>query len=363
MAAPTLSPLYDVQKQAGAEFEDFDGWQWTAHLGDTAGEYEAIRTATGLWDVYPLIKWDVRGADAARAIQRVYSNDIVSLPIGAARYGALVNPDGTMYDDGTVYRAAEGRLFLMTNNPGYEERFAELFGGLDVSVDDRTFDMPLISVQGPTSREVLQPLVDRDLSELRYFRFWPERVGVAGVPAWVFRTGFSGELGFELIPDREDAVAVWEALVQRGARPFGTEAIEIARVEAGLVVAGVDYEPDVTSPWDLSFDRFIDTNTGSIGAAALAAAGEDPPNRFVTLEIGSDTVPEYGAAVSKSGEPVGVLTSPTASPRLGVIGLAILRSDEAIEENTVDVATGDDTAPATVKPLSLYDPDKTKPRA
>ena len=362
MADPSLSPLYDIQKQAGAEFEDFDGWLWTSSLGDPLGEYEAVRTATGLWDVYPLIKWDVRGPDAARAVQRAFSNDVVGLQAGRVRYGALVNADGTMYDDGTVYRVADDRVFLMTNNPGYEDRFAGLFHGLDVRVEDRTYEMPLISVQGPTSRRVLQPLVDRDLDELRYFRFWPERVHVAGKPAWVFRTGFSGELGFELIPDREDAVRVWEALIDSGARPFGTEAIEIARVEAGLIVAGVDYEADVTSPWDLSFDRFIDTSTECVGAAALAAVADDPPNRLVTLEVGSDQTPEYGASVQKDGEQIGTLTSPTASPRLGVIGLAILRSDEAIDENTVEVTIGDGTVPATVKPLSLYDPDKAKPR-
>jgi len=274
-----------------------------------------------------------------------------------------VNPDGTMYDDGTAYKVADDRLFLMTNAPGYEDRFGEVFDGLDVSVEDRTYDMPLISVQGPTSRQVLQPLVDRDLSELRYFRFWPDRVTVAGRPAWVFRTGFSGEVGFELVPDREHAVDVWEALIQAGGRPFGTDAIEIARIESGLIVAGVDYEPDVTSPWDLSFDRFIDTTTESVGAAALKERAADPPKRLMTLEVGSDEAPEYGATVTKDGETVGTLTSPTVSPRLGVIGLAVLRSDEAIEENTVEVGVADGSAPATVKPLSLYDPDKSKPRA
>lgn len=363
MSEPTLSPLYDVQKRAGAEFEDFDGWQWTSQFGDVAGEYEAIRSAAGLWDVYPLVKWDLRGADAARAVQRVFSNDAIGMQAGQVRYGAFVNADGTIYDDGTVYRLAHDHVFVMTNNPGYEDRFAEVFEGLDVAFEDRTYDMPLISVQGPNSRDVLGVVTDKDLSELRYFRFWPERASVAGRQAWVFRTGFSGELGFELIPDRDDAVHVWEALVEAGGRPFGTDAIEIARIEAGLVVLGVDYEPGAASPWDLSFDRVIRTDTECIGAKALAVAGANPPNRFVTLELGADEAPEYGATVRKDGAQVGTLTSPTVSPRLGVIGLAVLRADEAIEENTVEFELGGGTAPATVKPLSLYDPDKRRPRA
>lgn len=360
---PVRSVLYDVQAEQGAEFEDFDGWLWTAHLGDVLGEYEAIRTGAGLWDVYPLVKWDFRGADAARAAQRIFTNDISSLQVGQVRYGAFVNEDGAMLDDGTVYRLADDHLWVMTNNPGYEDWFAEVFAGLDVTWDDRTHEMPLMSIQGPASRDLLQKLTSADLSGLRYFRFLPERVDVAGIHSWLMRTGFSGELGFELIPAREDAVDLWHALVETGARPFGTHAVEIARIEAGLVVVAVDYEPGVTSPYDLSFDRLIELDTECIGVKKLREVAANPPNRFVTLEIGNDEAPEYGAAVTKDGEDVGTLTSPTVSPRLGTIGLAIIRSDVAIEENTVDVAFGDGTAPATVKPLSLHDPDKRRPRS
>ncbi len=360
---PIRSVLHDVQAVAGAEFEDFDGWLWTAHLGDVEAEYEAIRTATGLWDVYPLVKWDVRGRDAARAVQRVFTNDVAGLEVGQVRYGAFVNAEGAMLDDGTIYRLADDHLFVMTNNPGYEDWFAEVFAGLEVSFEDRTNEMPLVSAQGPGSRALLQGLTSADISSLRYFRFWPEKLEVAGVPAWVMRTGFSGELGFEMIPARDDAVRLWEALVESGARPFGTHAIEIARIEAGLVVIGVDYESGARSPYDLSFDRLINLDPGCIGTAKLREVAAAPPNRFKTLRISAEEAPEYGAEVTKDGEVVGAATSTTVSPRLGTIALAVLGTDVANDGETVDVALGGGTAPATVAPLSLYDPEKKKPRS
>lgn len=366
MADPVKSPLYDVQAQAGAEFEDFDGFLWTAHLGDVMGEYEAIRTSAGLWDVYPLVKWDFSGTDALRAAQRVFTNDVVHLQAGQVRYGAFVDDTGNMVDDGTIYKLAEDHCWVMTNMPGHDEYFAQAMHGLDVKIEDRTYDMPLISVQGPESRAVLTKVTDADLSELRYFRFRPERVQVAGIPAWVLRTGFSGELGYELIPDRDRAVDLWNALQEAGARPFGTHAIEIARIEAGLIVAGVEYEPGARSPYDLSFDRMIAIDHPAcdfLGKGRLAEIADDPPNRFKTLRIKGTAVPEYGTPVTLGGgEEVGTLTSAIDSPTFGVIGLAVLRTDQATDGTRLEVAVEGGTAEATVAPLSIYDPDKRKPR-
>src|SRR5262249_61946491 len=119
-----------------------------------------------------------------------------------------------------------------------------------------TAELPMICVQGPTSRELLQGLTDADLSGLRYFRFWSEPVKVAGVPATVLRTGFSGEIGFELVTDLDSVVPLWEALTAAGGRPFGLEAIDLARIEAGLIIIALDYQPGETSPYDVSLDRF-----------------------------------------------------------------------------------------------------------
>jgi aminomethyltransferase len=366
MTEPVRSPLYDVQAAAGAEFEDFDGFLWTAHLGDVMGEYEAIRTGAGLWDVYPLVKWDFTGSDALRAAQRVFTNDAVGLEVGQVRYGAFTDATGNMVDDGTIYKLADDHCWVMTNMPGYDEYFAGAMRGLDVTIENRTEQMPLLSLQGPESRTVLSKLTDVDLASLRYFRFLPDRVQVAGIPVWLLRTGFSGELGYELICDPERAVELWNALQDAGARPFGTHAVEIARVEAGLIVAGVEYEPGVRSPYDLSFDRMIAIDRPEcdfLGKDVLRAQASDPPNRLKTMRIEGTAVPEYGTTVSLGGEEVGTLTSAVESPRLGVIGLAVLRTDQASDGNRLEVEVDGGQANATVAPLSLYDPEKRKPRS
>jgi aminomethyltransferase len=173
----------------------------------------------------------------------------------------------------------------------------------------------------------------------------------------VLRTGFSGELGFELVTDPGSVGTLWDALVAAGGRPFGLDAIDLARVEAGLIIIAVDYQPGETSPYDVSLDRFIKPGTESVGSDALASYGANPPKRFKTLRIEGDA-PEAGASVTKDGAEVGTLTSPATSPRLGTIGLAILDADAATNGDKVEVSG----AVAEVATLSLYDPEKKKPR-
>jgi glycine cleavage system T protein (aminomethyltransferase) len=362
---PIKSVWHDVQAEQGAEFEDFDGWLWTATLGDANKEYEAIRSDVAVWDVYPLVKWNVQGRDAAKAVQRIFTNDAMGLSVGQVRYGAFVNADGMMLDDGTVYRLGEDHYWVMTNNPGYEDWFADVFSGLDVAVEDRTHQMPLMSVQGPRSRELLSKLTDADLAGLRYFHLFPEKQTVAGVPAWVLRTGFSGELGYELIPDRDRAVELWKAVQDAGASVFGTAGVEIARIESGMIVAGVDYQSGEGTPYDVSFDRLVALNkdVDFLGKEKLREVAGNPPRRLKTLRVDGSDLPEYGAEVKSGDAVVGTLTSSAASPRFGTIGLAVLNSDVAADGTKLDVVVEGGTVPAAVDVLSVYDTDKRRPRS
>ena len=363
MTEDKRSPLHDWHIAHGADIMWEDGYPWTNHQGgDPMAEYEAVRTATGIWDLFSTCKYEVTGPDAGRLIQRRFTNAIDGMTDGGVRYGAFVNADGLMIDDGNVYRFASDRYWVMINSAGIDEWFGETAQGLDARVAHRTDEFAMIAVQGPTSQQTLQPLVERDVDDLRYFRFWPEPATVAGADAWVLRTGFSGEKGYEIVLDPGDALKVWESLVGADAVPFGLTAIDLARTEVGLIIIALDYQPGETSPWDLSMDRFIKTDTECVGALALAERGANPPKRFKTLKIDSETAPDYGAAVTSGGEQVGVVTSPAVSPRVGTIGLAILDAGAADEGGAVEVAVGEGAAPATVGPLSIYDPAKERPR-
>ena len=354
------SPLHDAQVALGGEPYWEDGWPWFLNFnGDATGEYRAIRTATGLWDLFSAIKYEVTGPDATRLIQRRFTNDLSDVSDGGVRYGAFVNADGNMVDDGNVYRHSADRYWVVVNSAGLEDWFREAADGLNATITERTEELPLISATGPQSRDLLQRLTDLDLSSLGYFRFHPTPVRVGGVEATILRTGFSGELGFEMVTDPASAPALWQALIDAGGRPFGLDAIDIARVEAGLIIIGVDYQVGATSPWDLSLDRMIKTGTENVAADALAAYGASPPKRFKTLQIEGDAAPEAGAAVTKDGTDVGTVTSPTISPDFGVIALAILRGGVATDGEKVEVGG----SVATVAPLSIHDPEKRKPRS
>lgn len=355
-----------TESQGGTHIADA-GWMWLEGFGNVGKEHAAVRNDVGVWDVSPLNKWDFRGPDALRAAQHVFSNDALGLEVGQARYGAFLDEDGLMVDDGTVFNTGRpNHCWVMTNGKDHEGYFAEMLRGFDVEFEWIAPRMPHLGVIGPRSREVVQSLTEADVSALRYFRFHPDPVEVGGVSVVLSRTGFGGELGFELfLTDPANAPELWNAAVGAGATPFGVEAIEILRIEAGLIVTDYDYEAHQRSPYDFNLDRLValDADVPFVGKERLRELSADPPNRFVTLKYAADALPEYGAAVTKDGQEVGVLTSPTDSPLFGKIGMAVIRTDLSSPGATVEVALGDGTIPATVDVLPLYDTQKSRPRA
>ncbi len=365
MAEPVRSVLHDVQEAAGATFRDEYGWLWTESIGSDLAGYEAVRDGLAIWDIYPLVKWEISGPDASAAIQRVFTADLGRQRPATVKYGAFVDEDGLLVDDGTVFKHSEARFWLCTNAEETGEHLRAHADGLDVTVTNRTLEMPLISAQGPLSRVALQSLTSADLSALRYYTFIPERVSVAGVPTWLMRTGFSGELGFELIPDPAGAVTVWNALLGAGAVPFGLTVLEPVRVEAGLIVYDSDYSAGEDSPYDVSLDRYVhlDADADFLGKEALRVIAAAPPRRRKTLRISGDALPAPGADGLVGSVVVGKVTSPAVTPRMGALALAKLDTGYAADGTVVEVALNQGTARATVAVLSVKDPQKLRPRA
>jgi aminomethyltransferase len=353
------------QRELGGEFMEWEGWYWPTEFGDAVAEHHAVRRDVGVWDASPLRKWELTGPDALAAADRVFANDMLSLEIGQVRYGPFCNEDGTMVGDGTVFKFTETSCWAITALDSDLDHIQDVTAGMDVSIEPITEKLPHVQLQGPRSRELLAGLVDEDVESLPYFRFRPHQVHVARVPAWVSRTGYSGELGYEIFCDPDHAGDLWSALTGAGARPYGLSAVETLRIESGLVFIGYDYFPGETNPFDVGLDKVIRLDGGDFsGKAALAETAKSPPRRFVTLAVEGADVPEYGAAVTKDGEPAGTLTSPCESPTLGtVIGMAVLETRFAAKGETVEVALGDGTVEATVAELPIYDPEKSRPRS
>jgi aminomethyltransferase len=354
-----------VQRDLGCEFMDWEGWCWPSHFGDPLAEHHAVRRDVGIWDESPLRKWDFRGRDALAAADRIFTNDMLGLEVGQVRYAPFCDENGKMVGDGTVFKFADDSAWVITALDTDLDHFQSVVGGMDVSIEPITERLPHVQLQGPRSREVLAGLTDADVEGLPYFRFWPQQVQVGGLPCWVSRTGYSGELGYEIFCEPDHAESLWEVLTGAGAKPYGLAAVETLRIESALIFIGYDYFQRETDPFDMSLDKVIVLDKGDFqGKAPLEETAKSPPRRMVTLVLEGSDVPEYGAIVTKDGGPAGTLTSPCESPTIGkVIGLAVLETRFAHKGESVDVALGEGTAPATVDDLPIYDPEKTRPRS
>jgi aminomethyltransferase len=361
------TPLDGVQRELGGTFIVGLGWYWVTTFGDPEAEYRAVRHEAGLWDASPHQKWEFRGAEALEALDLIFTRDLSQTEVGQVRYGPFCNEEGKMLGDGTVFRFADDHCWLVAA-PGTDsdlQHFLRLTEGLEVRIEKRTEELPQLGLNGPRSRELLAPLCKGfDLASLEYYRFWPEQVHVGDFPCWVSRTGYSGELGYELFCAPEHATGLWRLLTEAGARPYGLTAIEWIRIESGLIALGPDFVPGETSPFDMSLDRFIELDKERFsGRAELAREAEAPPNRLVTLVV-EGPVPAAGAAIARDGVRVGTLTSPCRSPELDqVIGLAVVGRKAVAEDPSLEIEVDEGWVPATVAPLSIVDPEKRRPRS
>ncbi len=260
-------------------------------------EYNAIREAAALIDVSPLYKYLVSGPDAERLVDRVITRDATRLEVGAVYYTPWCDENGKVVDDGTVHRL-DDRLYRWTAADPQLRWLRQNSAGLDVTIDEETDATAVLALQGPLSRDVLEAATGESFADLRYFRRRASRIG--GVAVDVSRTGYTGDLGYELWIPTESAVAVWDALVAvgpaYGLRAAGMLALDVVRLEAGLVMLEVDYtsarhamNPEQNySPGEIGLGRLVDFKKGDfVGRLALereAKAG-GPPRRLVGLQL------------------------------------------------------------------------------
>ena len=277
--------------------------EWSGYFASSAYadaheiEYNAIREAAALIDVSPLYKYLVSGPDAERLVDRVITRDAARLQVGAVYYTPWCDENGKVVDDGTVHRL-DDRLFRWTAADPQLRWLRQNSAGLDVTIDEETDATAVLALQGPLSRDVLEAATGESFADLRYFRRRASRIGGAAVD--VSRTGYTGDLGYEVWIPTGSAVAVWDALVTAGPayglRPAGMLALDVVRLEAGLVMLEVDYtsarhamNPEQNySPAEIGLGRLVDFRKGDfVGRLALereAKAG-GPPRRLVGLQL------------------------------------------------------------------------------
>jgi aminomethyltransferase len=367
-------------------------------------EYNAIREAAALIDVSPLYKYRIAGPDATRLVDRVITRDASKVAVGQVVYTPWCDEHGKVIDDGTVHRLAEQEYRWTAADPQY--RWLSLNArGLDVEISDTSEAVAAVALQGPFSRAVLEAVTREDFSDLRYFRRRSSAIRIGGrgtaaggrvrkVAVDVSRTGYTGDLGYELWIPADEAVAAWDALVEAGApygiRPAGMLALDVVRLEAGLILLEVDYtsarhalNPEQNySPYEIGLGRLVDLGKGDfVGKLALAAeqAKGGPARRLVGVALdwygieglfsAQDLPPAISPAVdrravpvfgSRGGGQIGKLTSHGWSPILKqAIGLASVpaayeRPGSTLEvEWTVEGRRG--RVEATVVPVPFLD--------
>ena len=253
-------------------------------------EYHAIRSAAALFDVSPLYKYLVRGKEAARLLDHVATRNIRNLQVGQVAYTPWCDAAGKVLDDGTIARLDEATFRVTAAEPNLRW-LEENARGLDASIEDVSESIAALSLQGPASRAILGDI------DLKYFRLKDATLG--GIPVTVSRTGYTGDLGYEIWMEKENALTVWDALIEvgtpRGMTPAGMLALDVARIEAGLMLIDVDYVParkafieaQTSSPYELDLAWAVDLKKERfVGREALAAeAARAAQWRFVGIEI------------------------------------------------------------------------------
>lgn len=364
-------------------FIEYNGY-WLANCFSQAGpleEYHACREKAVVLDLSPLRKFEITGPDSEALCQYLFTRNMKTLPVGGVVYTAMCYEHGGMIDDGTVFRLGKDNFRWIggTDYGGEWIRQQADKLGLKVLIRASTDMQHNIAVQGPESRDLLKKIIwtaphQPTLEELSWFRFAPARIGGEhGVPVVVSRTGYTGELGYEIFCHPKHAKdvfdTVWETGQEHGLKPMGLEALDMVRIEAGLIFAGYDFT-DQTDPFEagIGFTVPLKSKTDDfIGRDALIRRKETPARKLVGLDIDGNVDVAHGDGVYIGRAQVGEITSSMRSPVLGK-NIALARVDVAHYQVGTIVEIGKldghiKRLPAKIVPFAHYDPTKSKPRS
>ncbi|MDE0389169.1 MAG: aminomethyltransferase family protein, partial [Rhodospirillales bacterium] len=364
------------------DFVEYNGyWLPDSYTGvGSIAEYWACRERVAAIDLSPLRKFEVLGPGAEALLQHCLTRNVRRLAVGQVVYTAMCYDTGTMLDDGTLFRLGQDNFRWIggcdQGGVWLREQAEKL--GLDVWVRSSTDQLHNLSVQGPLSRNVVSEVVwtppaQPSIAELGWFRFSVGQLGDADGPALVVsRTGYTGELGYEIFCHPSDCEAVWDSVWQagepHGLSPLGLEALDILRIEAGLIFSGYEFD-DQIDPFEAGIGFTVPLKSKEddfCGKAALIKRKANPQRILVGLELVGDEVASHGDGVFVGRHRVGVVTSGTRSPMTGKsIALCRMAVEHAPPGTAVEVGQLDGVQKrleATVVPFPFYDPDKSRVR-
>lgn len=334
-----------------------------------AEEHLAVRNTVGIVDFSTMSKFDIKGEDALKFVQKMIVNDASRLAHGQVLYSCMANEDGGVFDDTTVYCFNDEHYWIVGSTAGRDKVAAHLeehSKGMRAYVTDVTSAYGLLSVQGPNSRDLLNSISTPNLADLGYFRF--QDIEIGGLPVIASRTGFTGELGFELYILSEDCPDVWDIVSEAGesfdAKYCGMIAAGgTVRMEKGLI-GGSDYGED-TNPYEVGLGWTVKLDTDFLGRDALKKIKEEGPKRkLLGFRIDTEDVATTGDEVLINGEVVGKVTSAAWSVSYDIsFGMALMQSDHAEEGTKVQIRMDDKLVDATLASKTLHDPENKRVRS
>jgi aminomethyltransferase len=353
--------FHHIHQKLGAKMVAFGGYDMPVLYTGIIEEHRAVRSSVGVFDVSHMGEFEIRGPGAADFLQRMTINDVSILSDGKAQYSALCNENGGIIDDLLVYHCKDRHL-IVVNASNIEKDLSWLRSHCpdDVEIRDISDSVSLLAVQGPASERTLQPLTDIDLSKIPFYQF--ARGVIAGHPAIISRTGYTGEAGFELYFENAHDTAddIWKTIFASGEQysilPVGLGARDTLRLEMGYCLYGQDID-EGTSPLQAGLGWITKLTKGEfVGASALAdekAAGLK--RRLVGLSVEGSSIPRQGYSIQKNGEDVGKVTSGSFSPSLDApIALGYVPKELAVTGSAVDVVIRGRATPATVVSTPFY---------
>lgn len=356
------TPLYDWHVAQGARIVEFGGWDMPIQYTTIIDEHQAVRTGVGLFDISHMGRLVFQGADAARFLEHVFTNQVATMKPGQVRYGLICNEQGGILDDVLVYRLEP--FWLMVVNASNREKILAWLErqrpGFDVQIEDKTRSWGMVALQGPQAHKLMAQQAP-DMLQLRYFFAQTAGLSTGHLPIWS-RTGYTGEDGWEVIVPASELMPLVERLSQQVApqvgltlKPCGLGARDTLRLEAAMPLYGHELSEHIDPlqaglGWAVKFDK-----SDFVGKAAMQQRTGQPAQQRVGLELQGKRIAREGAAVLVNGQPVGQVTSGTFSPTLGKsIAMAYVPHSCRAVGTECAVAIRGKSESARVVPLPFY---------
>ena len=337
------TPLYDTHLSLGGTMVSFGGYLLPTHYSGINHEHEVVRSKVGLVDVSHMGEIIVSGLDAQSFLQKITINDLRTINVGQAQYTAMCYDDGGIVDDLLLYKN-EDNFMMVVNANNIEKDMKWLEKNLDgnVKLKNISSEMSMVAIQGPRSRDVLQTLTDTNLSAIEFYNFINGKI--AGIDSMISRTGYTGELGYELYVNSTTIIDVWNKILDAGSHhgiePVGLGCRDTLRLEMKYLLYGNDID-ETTNPLESGLGWITKLNKESfIGKNAIIDLKGNIQRRLICIEMEERSIPRNGCLIYKDDDLVGAITSGTMSPSLGTgigIGYVNIPHTEAGTTLQVDI--------------------------